>query len=161
MADPFDVVKGIIDRHDHDRSRLIQAMYEIQDTLGYLSDPILSMLAEGFRMAKSEVFGIASFYPHFHLKARARYTIRCCTSVVCEICGGAGLREAIRRHLRIRDGETTRDGLFLFRPVACLGACDQAPAIKINDTVFGGMTRERIPDLLQKVARNGLEGESA
>lgn len=156
MSKPFDTVRGIIEKHHADRVDLVQALYEIQDVLGYLSDPILAMVAEGFHISKSDVMGVATFYPHFFLKPRPRYTIRCCSSVVCEICGAAKLREVVRKHLRLKEGETSPDGLFLFRPVECLGACDRAPAIKINEQLFGPLTKEEVPDLLQKIVQSGL-----
>ncbi|RCK79020.1 MAG: [FeFe] trimeric bifurcating hydrogernase, NuoE-like subunit [Candidatus Ozemobacter sibiricus] len=161
MADQFETVRGIIGRYHHDRSRLIQAMYEIQDAMGYISDPILAMIAEGFGIAKSEVAGVATFYPHFQLKAKARFVIRCCSGVVCEICGNAALREAVRKTLRIKEGEATRDGMFLLKVGGCLGACDQAPALMINETLYGKVRPEDIPDLLQGVARGAAMGEKS
>ncbi len=161
MADQFETVRGIIARFHQDRNHLIQAMYEIQDSLGYISDPIMAMVAEGFGIAKSEVAGVATFYPHFQLKAKARFVIRCCSGVVCEICGNADLREAVRKALRIKDGEMTRDGMFLLKVGGCLGACDKAPAMMINETLYGGLRPEDIPDLLQRVARRELAGGKA
>jgi len=160
VPNPFETVRGIVEKYRGDRFLLIKALFEIQDEVGYLSDPMLAMLADGFKISKTEVQGVATFYPHFLLKARPRYLIRCCSSVVCEICGSAKLREAIQKTLRFKNDEISQDGLFQLSAVACLGACDRAPALKINETLFGPLTGEMIPALLQKVASSGLQASS-
>jgi NADH-quinone oxidoreductase subunit E len=154
--DTYENVRAIIRNHGQDRGRLIEALHEIHDTLGYLPDPVLAMIADGFGLSKVDVLGVATFFPRFQFKSRARYTIQCCTSVVCELCRGSGIREALQKHLKIRLGETTRDGLFLLRGVTCLGACDRSPAIMINQRLFAPVREADLAALLQQVATHGL-----
>ncbi|MFZ2957528.1 MAG: NAD(P)H-dependent oxidoreductase subunit E [Candidatus Ozemobacteraceae bacterium] len=152
----YDKVQAIIAHYRHDRLYLLQALHEIQDCLGYIPDPIISLTAREFQLSKIDVAGVIGFYPWFSLRPMAKFVIRCCTGVSCAIRGGTDLRETIRKHLKIKDFETTRDGQFFLRPVSCLGACDQAPAMMINNHRFGNLDAESVKKILAEVAKNGL-----
>ena len=150
-----DKVEEIIARFSHDRTLLVPAFHEVQEVLGYLPDPVLAMIAAAFSLSKAEVLGVASFYPSFQLKQRATFVVRCCSSVLCEMHGGGEVIKAVRKVLHLRDGERTRDGMFLLQVVSCLGACDRSPAIMVNDRVFGDLTPKKVTRLLQELARTG------
>jgi NADH:ubiquinone oxidoreductase subunit E len=56
----------------------------------------------------------------------------------------------IRRLLQIDLGETTFDGRFTLEASECIGQCDQAPSISIDDTIFGNLTPSRLKPILER-----------
>ena len=157
----YEKVKAIIARYRHDRLYLLQALDEIQHCLGYIPEPVIAMIAQEFHLAKIDIAGVVSFYSRFSTRPLAKYVIRCCKGVSCVVCGGAQLYESIRKTLKIKDGESTKDGKFFLQVVPCLGECDHSPAIMINDRRFGNMDAASIEKLLLSIQRKGLEGETS
>ena len=104
----------------------------------------------------SEVYGTATFYTLFAIEPKGKYIIRLCDSPPCHIEGAESIKHAIRKHLGILEGETTKDGLFTFEQVSCIGLCGVAPALMINDDVYGNLSPEMIPAIINK-----YQGEEA
>ena len=84
---------------------------------------------------------------------RGRYIIRVCASPPCHIMGSETIFEVISRELQIQKGETTTDGLFTLEETSCLGVCSVAPAVMINDTVYGHLTGEKIKNIIEQIKK--------
>ncbi len=111
-------------------------------------------------MSMSEVEGVLTFYQAFSRTPRGRYVLRLCDSLSCRICGSLDLYHYLRKRLGIQKGETTGDGLFTLELVNCLGCCDTAPNIMINDTLMPIHTVEELDAALQELTEGGAyEGE--
>lgn len=161
MEGKFERVKAIIAKYRSDRLYLLQALHEIQDCMGYIPEPVISMVAQEFQLAKIDVAGVVSFYSRFSARPLAKFVVKCCTGVSCMVCREAQLFETIRKVLKIKDGEATKDGRFFLQAVPCLGRCDQSPAIMINDRHFGRLDGSKVTDLLTRVSKSGLESVPA
>lgn len=155
--DGYEKVQALICERRGERSQLIEALYGIQEIFGYIPNPVLGMLAQGFLVPRAEILSIATAIPMLFLKPRGRWVIRVCTGMSCAVCGHAGFLDVLRRHLKVRDHEVTKDGKFSINPVTCLAACDQAPAVMINDRLFGRLDEDKLLKLVQAVSRQGLE----
>jgi len=135
---------------------LLPALHLVQERAGYLPEEELRELGSYFGIPLATVLGVVSFYPMFYREPRGKYHISLCRTLSCEICGNEGVRKAIRDRLGIGPGETTADGLWSLSWAECLGACDAAPAMKINDTYYDRVTPEKASAILDGIlAREG------
>jgi NADH:ubiquinone oxidoreductase subunit E/Pyruvate/2-oxoacid:ferredoxin oxidoreductase delta subunit len=115
---------------------------------GFLSREAMEEAARKSGVSLSEVFGVASFYS-FLPRAEAANRIRICRCVPCEMQGAETILRTLKEELGIGPGETTADGRFAIEVVGCIGACDQAPAILINDRLYGGLTADKLKAILK------------
>ncbi len=123
---------------------------EAQDKHGYLSREILAELAESLNLSLSDVYGVASFYSFLFTKPLGRNVIKVCKSLPCYLKNSQIIMDYIEKEIGIRPGETTSDGKFSFELTNCIGACDKAPAMMINQDVYGDLTPEKVSQILAK-----------
>ena len=126
----------------------IDALLLVQKNRGWISDPVLALIARELSMTETELDGVASFYNLIFRRPVGRYVIKCCDSVSCWLHDGDGLYRHIQSRLGIQPGQTTDDGLFTLLPCVCLGDCDNAPALMINDDHHHQLTPQGIDQIL-------------
>jgi NADH-quinone oxidoreductase subunit E len=126
----------------------IDALKIVQNHRGWVSDETVRDIAQILLMSNEEVDGVATFYSRIYRKPVGRNVILICDSVSCMIMGYESLYEYLVEKLGISFGETTSDGRFTLLPVSCLGDCDNAPAMMINNDHFNKLTVEKIDKLL-------------
>ena len=127
---------------------LLVLLEEAQNKSGYLSAECLIELAESLGLSVSDVYGVASFYSFLSTKPQGRNVIRICKSLPCFLENNQPIIETVEREIGIKPGETTPDGKFSFELTNCIGACDKAPAMMINDDVYGDLTPGKISRIL-------------
>ena len=138
--------------HPEKRAELLSALYTAQDQYGWLSQEAIQSVADDLDLTPGQVLSTASFYTMFKLKPKGLYTIQVCEGLSCYLVGGAEpLTEHVKQRLQIGPGETTPDGRFSLEVVQCLAACDLAPAININDRLYGNLTAEKLDALLSEL----------
>jgi NADH-quinone oxidoreductase subunit E len=135
-------------RHTRPADALLTALYIVQEDCNYLSEPVLSELADLMAMPKSLMFEVTTFYALYSTVPQGRNIVMVCQNLCCFLRGADELIEAVCAELGIRPGETTPDGKFTLRPVECLAACERAPAIQINDRLVGPVTPADVRRLL-------------
>ena len=131
-------------------SHLISVLHKVQHHFGYLGREQLDAVAQLLQVPASKVTGVATFYHFFRLEPRGRFVINVCMGTACYVKGAERLADKLKEELGIQFGETTSDGLFSLEGTRCLGACGLAPVVMIDDKVFGDMTPDQIPALLEK-----------
>jgi NADH-quinone oxidoreductase subunit E len=129
-------------------SASIESLNIIQCHRGWVPDDALKDVATMLDMSSHDLDAVATFYSLIFRKPVGKHTILICDSVSCWIMGYHPLLDVIKTKLGIGFGETTPDKQFTLLPVACLGACDRAPAIMIDDDLYGPVTREMMDDIL-------------
>ena len=123
---------------------LLEVLHLAQESFGYLSKSVVGWIAQEFKIPRNEVYEAATFYSLFSIKPEAKYVIRICDCLSCYLRGGQGILDAIRDAAGIPEGEAvSHDGLFSLHTVSCLGLCDQAPAMMINQERYGLLTPEK------------------
>lgn len=160
----FEKVCDIVDRNGRNPSRLIPILQAVQSEYRYLPEEILTFVATSLGISPAKVFGVATFYSLFTLKAKGKYLVRVCDGTACHVKGSTYLYDAICSKLGIsKDNDTTPDMLFTVETVNCLGACGISPAMVVNEEVFGQVTPERavliIDELITK--ENNHESDNA
>ncbi len=133
-------------RHSH----LIGVLHKVQGHFGYLGKDQLDAVAQLLQVPTAKVTGVATFYHFFRLEPRGRFVINICLGTACYVKGAERVAERIKEELGIQYGETTSDGMFSLEATRCLGACGLAPVVMIEDKIFGDMTPDQVPALLEK-----------
>ncbi len=148
-------VNAIIERIGRKPSMLVPVLQAAQEDFKYLPQDVMALIAEGLGVPASKVYGVATFYAHFTLEPKGKYVIRVCDGTACHVKGSDSVMTAIREHLGLKDGEkTTKDGLFSFETVSCLGACGLAPVMVIGDAVQGQNTPKKAIEFVKATAEN-------
>lgn len=144
-----DQLRQILDKYRDQKGTLLPLLHDVQNACGnWLPANVMARIAEDYDIHLSYLYGIATFYTLFSLFPRGKYIIRVCESPACHILGFENILEVLESTLGIRDGETTPDGLFTLELSSCLGVCEVAPAMQINEVVFGNLTKEKITEVL-------------
>ncbi|HEX2969710.1 MAG TPA: NADH-quinone oxidoreductase subunit NuoE [Bacteroidales bacterium] len=127
----------------------IDALKIVQQHRGWISDEAIADVASITGLSVDEVDGIATFYTRLYRKPVGRNVILICDGISCMITGYESLYEYISGRIGIRFGETTKDERFTLLPVSCLGDCDNAPVMMINDDHYNKLTKSKIDDILE------------
>ena len=140
--------EGINPQSQEERDLLV-LLERAQSRSGYLSQELIAELAESLGLSISEVYGVASFYSFLSVKPQGRNVIRICKSIPCYLKDAQTIIEGVRKEIGIKPGETTADGRFSFQLTNCIGACDRAPAMMVNDDVHVDLTPKKISKILK------------
>ena len=119
------------------QSAAIDAMMIVQKRRGWISDESLAAIARLLGMSVEALDSVATFYNLIFRQPVGRHVVMVCDSVSCYVMGADSLRARIEGHLGIRTGETTEDDRFTLLPIVCLGACDRAPTLIIDEELIG------------------------
>lgn len=126
----------------------IEALKIVQRHRGWVSDEAIKDLASHLKMSAHELDSVATFYSLIFRKPVGKHVILICDSMACFVTGYESLREHIEKKLGVKFGETTEDGRFTFLNIPCLGACEQAPAMIVDETLYGDLTPGKVDQIL-------------
>jgi len=116
---------------------------------GWLPVAAMDKVASICEVAPARVYEVASFYTMFNRTKVGKYFIQLCGTTPCMICGSEDIKQTIEKHLGIKNGQTTKDGMFTLLEVECLGACANAPMIQLNDDYYECLTPQTTIELLE------------
>jgi NADH-quinone oxidoreductase subunit E len=140
---------GEVEMPERGHEDLLFSLKRAQDECTHLSREIIIEVSRSLDVPVSDVFGVASFYSFLSTKPQGRNIIRVCGSVPCYLKDSPMIVECVADEIGIGPGETTADGRFSFELINCIGACDAAPAMLINDDVHGDLTARKISRILK------------
>ena len=154
-------LKEYVKHYPSARVGLITVMHKLQKHYGgWLPDEAITEAAEIVGIPEPEVEGVATFYNWFFREPVGRRIIVVCDSISCHLCGCDRIVEHIKKRLGIGMGETTADGEYTLLPVVCLGNCDQAPSIMIDEQTYNRVTPEKLDEILEQLSVKSAKGES-
>jgi NADH-quinone oxidoreductase E subunit len=133
------------------QSDVIPALQEIQREFGFLSEKNMELLSQRIKVPLSHISGVATFYSMFKLFPPGKYHISICRGTACHVHNSAELLKFIEKKLNIKSGEITKDAKFSLECVNCIGACAKAPAMMINEAVYGNLTDKKIEQILNSM----------
>ncbi len=136
---------------------LISLLQHAQDEYGYLPEPVVEEIARLSGIPATRIYGIITFYAQFTTIPTGRHKCFVCHGTACHVAGAMRVTEALEQELQVADGETRADLEFSLDSVACMGACSQAPVMRVDDETYGNLTA----DAARKVARRLLEQVAA
>lgn len=145
------LLNDVLDKYASVEGSLITILQSAQDIYGYLPTDVLYHIAERIGSTPAKVMGVATFYSQFRLQPVGKYLIMLCQGTACHVNGSEKIEKAVSEELGILDGETTEDGLFTLKNVACLGCCSLSPVMMINDETYGSLTPEKTKAILREL----------
>jgi NADH:ubiquinone oxidoreductase subunit E len=143
---------GMLKRYPPRMENVLQILHDLQNRSprNYLSKADLGLVAAYLNTTLGTIYGIATYYSMFSLKPRGKHIIRICRSPVCHLGGVMDLLAELKRLLKVDIGETTSDGRFSLETTECLGHCEMAPAMMVDEVVYGHLNRKAIGSVLLK-----------
>lgn len=147
-----DAIKDILSRYPKDlqTSAIMPLLTLAQDqNNGWLDQKSIQAVSEILSMPFIKVYEVASFYSMYNLKPVGKYLIELCRTTPCWLKGCGKVAKAFEDELGIKMNQTTEDNLFTLREIECLGACINAPVVKINDNYAEDVTPEKVKDIIQ------------
>ena len=144
-------------RYPSRRAALSEALMIAQEARGWVSDGTLAEAAQAVGISAEAAESVATFYELVYRRPVGAHVILACDSVSCWIRDGESIIDALRSKLGVDLGGTTKDGLFTLLPAACLGLCEQAPAIMIDGEAYGELTVDKLDAILEGI-RGGIAG---
>ncbi len=139
-----------IAKHKGERGAVMPVLQEAQNIFGYVPQDVQEMIADGLGTTLSEVYGVATFYSQFSLEAKGENVIGVCLGTACYVKGSQKIMDELSKVLEVEVGRTTKDGKFTLNATRCLGACGLAPVMMIGEEVFGRLTPDLVPGILDK-----------
>jgi NADH:ubiquinone oxidoreductase subunit E len=139
-----------IAKHKGERGAVMPVLQEAMSIFGYVPQDVQEMIADGLGVTLSEVYGVSTFYSQFSLEPKGEYIIGVCLGTACYVKGSQKIIDKISEELKIQPGDTTDDGLFTLNATRCLGACGLAPVMMIGEEVFGRLTPDAVPGILDQ-----------
>ncbi len=148
------IIDQVIQGYNGEHSRLLEILLEIQSLMEgqYISKAVAYYIAENMGLHASRIYDVISFFSALSEKPRAKYPIQVCESIVCKVNESDNLLNNLQLLLGIDLNEVTYDGKYTIEEVPCFGACDKAPAMRINGKVYGPLhTKEQIKAVLSEL----------
>ncbi len=144
-------IETILDKYPGaKRENLIPILQEIQENEGFLSEEAVINVGQSLNIPTSKIFGVATFYNQFRFEPIGKYHIQVCRGTACHVLGSATVLEELEKAVKIKSGQTSRDGLFSIEVVACIGACGLAPVIAINGEFYAKVTSTSIHEIVNE-----------
>ncbi|KAF2807762.1 uncharacterized protein BDZ99DRAFT_392052 [Mytilinidion resinicola] len=156
------IIKEILSRYpsQYKKAAVMPLLDLGQRQHGFTSISVMNEVARLLEMPPMRVYEVATFYTMYNRSPVGRFHVQCCTTTPCMLRDSDSIMKAIGDHLGIHHGETTKDGLFTFTEVECLGACANAPMVQINDDYYEDLTYDTTVSLL-KALQHAAEATGA
>jgi bidirectional [NiFe] hydrogenase diaphorase subunit len=148
------MLEKVMKEHEYQESSLLEILHKAQELYGYLDKNLLTHIAKELGLPPSHVFGVATFYSFFKLKAPGEHVVTGCLGTACYVKEVEEIMSAIEREFKLKRGSSTPDGKLSLFITRCIGACAMAPNIIVDEEVIGKANKETV---LERV-RLALEG---
>ncbi len=151
----FQQLDSVINQWKDEQGGLLPIMQQAQDICGCLDEDVQQHISEKTGQPLATVYGISTFYSQFTLQPKGKYTVGMCMGTACYVRGGADVFAALQKMLDIEPGKTSEDGLFTLEAMRCIGCCGLAPAMMINDEVYGRLTPDDVSGIIDSYRKKG------
>lgn len=151
------LLEPVLAQYADTKGSLITILQHAQEIYGYLPQDVIRRISERTGVKPAKIMGVATFYTQFRLQPVGKYLIMLCKGTACHVNGSDLIEKTITETLGIRDGETTEDGLFTLKNVACLGCCSLSPVMMINEETYGRLTPEKTRAILAELREKAKE----
>ncbi len=151
-----DIVRELVSHFTYDdyeeaQELILSALQEVNEHFGWVSPEAAQIVAEHLNTTVNRVFGLLTFYADFRTDPRGHHHMLICHGMACYVMGSQQLVQEVQKTFGIDDGETTADEQVSIQVVnGCLGVCDLAPVVKLDDDYFGPVDPEQLTSLLDR-----------
>jgi NADH-quinone oxidoreductase subunit E len=143
------LVRTLVKEQGSEKAELIPILQEVNSELGYISDDAIQELSVQLNIPTSHIYSVATFYRMLSTEPRGRHVIQFCESAPCHVAGGRLVWEKLQQELGLSKGETSPDEKWTLLTTSCLGVCGVGPVMIIDNDIYGNVTPEQIPDILE------------
>ena len=140
---------------DQRKSAILYALYLVQQQQGYITGEGMRHVAQQIGCSSADVEDVVSFYTMFYTKPVGTYVVNVCRTLSCALLGAERVTEELSAKLGIKPGQTTSDGMFTLIEVECLGACDRAPVVMVNDDWHERLAPEECSKFVDDIRTKG------
>ena len=152
-SNDFSLLEPCLQKYATVPGSLITILQSAQEIYGYLPVDVILHISQRTGIKVTKIMGVATFYSQFRLEPVGKYLIMLCQGTACHVNGSLQIEKTINEYLGIKDGETTEDGLFTLKNVACLGCCSLSPVMMINDETYGSLTPEKAINIFKELQK--------
>jgi NADH:ubiquinone oxidoreductase subunit E len=146
----YPMLDQIIDEHRGKPQELIMALHKAQNLFGYLPREVQRKVAQGLGVSVNEVYGVITFYSFFSTVPKGRHGVKVCLGTACYVRGGQQTLGKVEKELGVEVGGTTEDRRYSVDVVRCIGACGLAPAMLVDNDVYGRVKTTKIMEILEQ-----------
>ena len=149
--------RALIRKQGGDKAHLLNILLELQRQSGqnYIDEETAELVAETVGIGQAQLYEVLRFYAMLETKPAGRFRLEVCNSSPCYYSKSDKIVELLREELGIGVGETTEDGMFTITYTPCVGACEIGPVIKVQDHIYGNLSRERVHSLIAQLRSEG------
>jgi len=151
------LIEDVLQQYQDVSGSMIAILQKAQEIYGYLPTDVIYLVAERTGVSPAKIMGVATFYAQFSFEPIGKYLVMVCNGTACHVNGADGIMEAVSEELGVEDKQTTSDGLFTMRCVACLGCCSLSPVMMINEDTYGSLTPEKAKVILRGLRQKEKE----
>ena len=145
-------IDNIINKYANLKTPIVQILLDVNAKYKYLPKPVLKYISCEMEIPLSEIYRLVTFYKAFSLEPRGKYHLKVCTGTACHVRGSRAVFETIEQ-----ETTETKEGLFSFEAVNCLGVCASGPVLVVNDTYYGNMNSKKAAELIKKLVNEEKE----
>ncbi|MBQ9832320.1 MAG: NAD(P)H-dependent oxidoreductase subunit E [Clostridia bacterium] len=145
----------VIEKWKGEAGGVLPIMQHAQEIFGCVDEDVQNYISEKTGVPVTTIYGIATFYSLFTLKPKGKYTIGVCLGTACYVKGSQLVIDELSKQLNLEVGGTSEDGLFTLDATRCIGCCGLAPALMVNDEVYGRLTPADVPGIIEKYTQLG------
>ncbi|WP_291546871.1 NAD(P)H-dependent oxidoreductase subunit E [Clostridium sp. HMP27] len=139
-----------IDGLEVKEGELINILHEAQDIFGYLPEELQLFISRKLGISAAKVFGVVTFYSFFTMEPKGKHVISVCMGTACFVKGADKILNEFRKLLNIKEGSSTKDGMFTIDTLRCVGACGLAPVVIVDGKVFGRVKVEDVQNIIKQ-----------
>ncbi len=149
-AAEIDALHEFMHHYPDPRAASLDSLKHVQKRNGWVDDGQVAAIAQVLGISVPDVEGVATFYNRVYRQPVGRHVILLCDSIACFLMGNESLAEVFKKQLGIQYGQTTPDGRFTLLPICCLGNCDKAPSLMIDEDTYGLVSQAQVAEVLEQ-----------
>ena len=143
-------IENIVKKWEGKKGSLIMILHDIQNLYGYVPRATSLQLSNYLDVPLARIYEVITFYHFFKLEPPGKHLIQVCMGTACYLKGASDLLHEMRDILGVREGTTTKDGLFRLEVVRCLGCCGLAPVVKVDSKIYSKVRKDQVADILSE-----------
>lgn len=144
-------IDPVVAKYETRRAPMLEVLHLLQEHYGHISLEMEEAVAEYLHVSPMDVREVVTFYTLYYTQPKAKVRFNVCRTLTCNLLGAENIVKCFEKHLGIKSGARTRDGKFEVKEVECLGACELAPMLQLNDDeYFGHLNEAKVAELIEK-----------
>ena len=144
-------IEWLLGRYPDKQAALLPVLRLAEEEFGNIDDASVMLVAKTLELSPGYVWGVLTFYTHYRREGDGKYLLQVCSTLPCALRGCREIQHRLEEKLGIEAGETTEDGLFTLKKVECLGSCDTAPVVQVNEKYHENLDAGELDKLLEKL----------